>query len=159
VANHKPVNIVRFAGPSQQGKTTLIAQLLRELQNQYSIAVIKHSHHPLTLPAKDSTLFSQEGAAFSLALGTNAVNLTLPPVQKTPTEWINWLFPDADIVFIEGWREHSFPTILVCSEKPDQEWIFPTEIIGYIGWKPNETATRFYDVSDIVAFIETKYLI
>ena len=158
MANHKPLNVVRFAGPSQQGKTTLIAQLLRELEPQYSIAVIKHSHHPLSLPAKDSTLFSQEGASFSLAIGTNAVTLTLPPVNKTPEEWIHWLFPDVDIVFIEGWREHSFPTIIVCAEKPDEEWLFPTEVVGYIGWTPDETAIKFDGVGDIAAFIKAQYL-
>ena len=153
------MKILRFAGPSSSGKTTLIVNVLHELKRRgLHVATIKHSHHQLTFPAKDSTRFYQEGSDFSVVLGTDSLHLTMPLNNKSPQELIDWLFPDIDIVLIEGWRSHDFPTILVSKVEPPPEWTSPTQIIGYVGWSPNSTAPLFTNVSTLVDLLMSDQL-
>jgi molybdopterin-guanine dinucleotide biosynthesis protein MobB len=149
---------IRFCGPSNEGKTTTILDLISELkQRKKRIAVIKHSHHNILFPEKkDSTRFFSNGADYSLVLGENAANLTIPKTDKTPDEWIEWLFPDAEIVLIEGWRKHSIPTILICKSKPPVDWILPEPIIGYIGWCPDPSVNEFKSILEIADFLESR---
>ena len=150
------MKFLRFAGPSNQGKTTYILSLLQELKKrEKTVGILKHSHHPITLPPhKDSTQYTQQQADYSLVVGQNNALFTLPSGSKTPTEWAQWLFPDADIVLIEGWRAHSFPTILVAVSEPPPDWVYPQKIIGYVGWCPNSTLPQYDDVTSVADMLE-----
>jgi molybdopterin-guanine dinucleotide biosynthesis protein B len=133
------VIFIGIVGPSNSGKTTIMTELVRLIkQRGLTVATIKHSHHNLNLPAKDSTKYLEAGADFSLALGNNGANLSLPRGDRSAKEWAAWLFPDADVVLVEGWRSEGLPSIIVGRTKPTDDWRPPSNILGYIGWAPKE---------------------
>jgi len=147
------MKILRVAGPSNSGKTSLLLSIIKELKcNGLQVATIKHSHHSLTLPQKDSTQFTVHGSDYSLAIGEDFCQMITPKKDKTPQEWIDWLFPEVDVLLIEGWRKYSFPTILVSNQKPPQDWFLPNQIIGYVGWAPQNSRV-FKDAIEISEWI------
>ena len=149
------MKLIRFSGPSGQGKTTIITEVVAALKKrQLVVAVVKHSHHDIQLPEnKDSTVFSTAGTDYSLVIGNNCATVNILDINKTPKQWLNQFFPNVDIVIIEGWRKYTFPTILVTKSPPPEDWIFPSKMIGYIGWCPNPTLHEFLNANDIVAYI------
>lgn len=125
--------LIRVAGISGSGKTTLLQELLGEFNALgHSTACLKHSHHDLELPVKDSTRLFQASTDGSVVVGQNVVSITLPLNSRTPMDWTNLLFPETDIVFVEGWRAFDLPTILLNTNITD-DWTMPKTIIATIG--------------------------
>ena len=150
--------LVRFSGISGSGKTSLIQQILlhfRELG--ISTACIKHSHHKLDLPLKDSSRLFESSSNGAIVIGENAISITLPLQSKTPQEWVNFLFADTDIVFVEGWRKFDLPTILLNSTLP-ADWYPPKRIIATVG-KPlqNSSIPCYNSPTELADFILKRF--
>lgn len=129
---------LRFAGPSNSGKTTAISTLAKHLRNSnHRLAILKHSHHDLEISKKDSEQLFLASSEGSVTIGGNKIEIHLPSQEKTPKEWSNFLFPSADIILVEGWRKHDLPTILLQREPFPQDWLLPKNCIAVIGlaWK------------------------
>ena len=132
------MKVLRFSGPSNTGKTTLICELTTLLANQgLCVAFLKHSHHTLPDSNKDTDRSLKSGAKYSLLATANAVQMTTVLDQQTPLELLARLCPTADAVLVEGWRAYDLPTILMCSAPPPREWLFPKNIVGCVGWSPS----------------------
>lgn len=91
--------IIQVVGPSGAGKTLVLEQSIRRLRREgFRVAALKHSHHPIDLPGKDTdrlrrsgadpVLFASEGWAL-FSLGEVVVNLPDLPV---------------DVVLVEGYH-------------------------------------------------------
>ena len=145
--------LIRFAGISGSGKTTLLQELVNDINALgYSTACLKHSHHDLELPEKDSTRLFQASTDGSVVVGQNVVSITLPLESRTPTDWANFLFPKTDIVFVEGWRAFDLPTILLNTNIHD-DWTIPKTILATIGQNQMRGVLHFENNKALLDYI------
>jgi len=100
------MNLISFVGHSGSGKTTLIEKLLREFNGRgLRVATIKHAHHKVILdtPGKDSWRYKQAGAAMSMLVTTNELQLVADAVDRREPEQLAQRFlGEADLVLAEG---------------------------------------------------------
>lgn len=116
-----------FSGPSNSGKTTLIAKLsVYFKENGLKVALIKHD-------PKDKACFDKAGKDSDIFYKTGANTLVLSPsrttlfshdsFEKNLDEAIN-LLKDFDILLVEGLKTLPLPRILVFKDKIYEEY-FP----------------------------------
>jgi molybdopterin-guanine dinucleotide biosynthesis adapter protein len=100
------MNLISFVGHSGSGKTTLIEKLLREFNGRgMRVATIKHAHHKVVLdtPGKDSWRYKQAGAAMSMLVTTNELQLVANAVdRREPEQLARRFLGEADLVLAEG---------------------------------------------------------
>ena len=101
------VPVIAIVGCANAGKTTLIEQLVGMLtQHGLRVGTIKHSHHQpeLDKPGKDSWRHKQAGAAASLLVGPEQLQLIQDLHEAmTPRQLAERYFPDVDLVLVEGY--------------------------------------------------------
>ena len=131
----KSCAVCLICGVKNSGKTTLIEKLIREFSRRgMTIAVIKHDGHDFTcdLPGTDSSRFTQAGACGTAVFSEKRI--FIHRLQPEPQEnedgfadpcagmrqWeqeqvkeLMTLFPDADIILIEGLKNTALPKIEV----------------------------------------------
>ena len=119
-------NVFIVVGHSGSGKTTLIEKLVRELSGRgLRVAVIKHAHHKVVLdtPGKDSFRYKEAGAAMSILLTRDALQLVVDATEQREPEQIAQRFlGEADLVLAEGFSHAAGVKIEVlrraCSSVP-----------------------------------------
>ena len=110
--------IVAVCGVKNSGKTTLLAELVKELAARGKrTAVSKHDGHDFScdIPGTDSYRLKEAGA-----YGTAVFSDSRILIHKTGTgereEALIRMFPEADVILIEGMKERGFPKIEVIRE-------------------------------------------
>ena len=105
-ADCAPPPVMIFVGHSGSGKTTLIEKLLPELTRRgLRLATIKHAHHRVALdqPGKDSWRYKQAGAALSMLVTADALQLVADAVdRREPAQLAKRFLGEADLVLAEG---------------------------------------------------------
>jgi molybdopterin-guanine dinucleotide biosynthesis protein B len=100
------MKVITIVGHSGSGKTTLIEKLLRQLTRRgLRVATIKHAHHTVQLdtPGKDSWHYTQAGAALSMLVTGNAVQLVSTiGEEREPHQLAQRFLGEADLVLAEG---------------------------------------------------------
>ncbi|MBI5005883.1 MAG: molybdopterin-guanine dinucleotide biosynthesis protein B [Nitrosomonadales bacterium] len=103
---HSP-SVITFVGHSGSGKTTFIEKLVRELtQRGLRVATIKHAHHKVELdtPGKDSWRYKQAGAAMSMLVSGDVLQLIADTGDaREPQQLAQRYMSDADLVLVEGY--------------------------------------------------------
>ena len=98
--------VISIVGHSGAGKTTLVEKLIRELSRRgLRVATLKHAHHKVELdtPGKDSYRYKAAGAAMSLLLTKDALQLVADAIDnRDPEQLARRYMSDADIVLAEG---------------------------------------------------------
>ena len=98
--------VISIVGHSGSGKTTLVEKLVRELSGRgLHIATIKHAHHKVELdtPGKDSYRYKEAGAAMSMLLTRDALQLVADAHDdREPAQLARRFMSEADIVLAEG---------------------------------------------------------
>jgi len=120
------MNLISFVGHSGSGKTTLIEKLLREFSGRgLRVATIKNAHHKVVLdtPGKDSWRYKQAGAAMSMLVTTNELQLVADAVdRREPEQLARRFLGEADLVLAEGFSHAAGAKIEVlrraCSAAP-----------------------------------------
>lgn len=115
-----------FVGHSGSGKTTLIESLLVELaRRKLRTATIKHAHHKVSLdePGKDSWRFKRAGAAMSVLVTTDALQLVADAVdRREPAQLAERFLGEVDLVLAEGFSQAAGAKIEVlrraCTDVP-----------------------------------------
>ncbi|MDR2925239.1 MAG: molybdopterin-guanine dinucleotide biosynthesis protein B [Azoarcus sp.] len=106
-----------FVGHSNSGKTTLIERLIPKLTAKgLRIATVKHAHHKVHLDTegKDSWRYKNAGAALSMLVTTNALQLVADVDEKRdPTQLARRFLDEADMVLAEGFSHAPGPKIEV----------------------------------------------
>jgi molybdopterin-guanine dinucleotide biosynthesis protein MobB len=109
--------LLAIVGYSNSGKTTLMERLIATLSVQgLRIATIKHSHHQpeMDVPGKDSWRHKQAGAVASLLVGPERMLMVADiNVPMSPQELAAAMFPNADLVLVEGYASMPCPKIEV----------------------------------------------
>lgn len=110
--------IVAVCGVKNSGKTTLLARLVKELTKRgLKIAVIKHDGHDFScdLPGTDSYRLKEAGA-----YGTAVFSDSRVFIHKTGSgdygRCLIEMFPEADVIFLEGMKDVAVPKIEVIRE-------------------------------------------
>ena len=115
--------IAAVSGVKNSGKTTMMEKLIAELSRRgLRVAAIKHDGHDFTpdVPGTDSWRFGQAGACGYAIY--SPVRYAL--VRMTPTDERDFfpVFPEADVILLEGFKDSAYPKIEVVragnSERP-----------------------------------------
>lgn len=115
-----------FVGHSGCGKTTLVEKLIPELTRRgLRVATIKHAHHKVVLdtPGKDSWRYKQAGAAMSMLVTSNELQLVAEAVdRREPAQLAQRFLGETDIVLAEGFSHAAGEKIEVlrraCNNEP-----------------------------------------
>lgn len=120
--------VIAVCGVKNSGKTTLLEKLVRELAKRgWKVAVIKHDGHDFScdIPGTDSHRLWSAGAYGSAVFSGNRIFVHKEEKKEGTKERIPELvkfFPEADLIFLEGMKESSYPKIEVVrravSQKP-----------------------------------------
>ena len=115
--------VCAVCGVKNSGKTTLIEKLIREYAARgVRTAVIKHDGHDFTcdIPGTDSSRFYEAGAYGTAVFSDKRIFVHRLEINLQPdsekwekekiTEFVS-LFPDADLILIEGLKNASLPKI------------------------------------------------
>ncbi len=107
--------IIAVCGVKNSGKTTLLVRIVEELTGRgIKAAVIKHDGHDFTCDIEGTDSYRMKKAG---AYGTAVFSDSRVFIHKTGTkekeEQLIRMFPEADIIFIEGIKESSYPKIEV----------------------------------------------
>ena len=123
------VMIVQVVGYQNSGKTTLMTEMIGYFQAQgYRVGALKHHGHDASAPTiakeKDSYRYLQAGADVSMVEGDGTFQL----LANFPEEDIEMKLRllqcfDLDIVFIEGYKNLSYPKVLMLRQEEDLQLI------------------------------------
>jgi len=101
------VCVVQFIGPSGSGKTSYIVALSRILKSHgLRVAVLKHTHHSVDVPGKDSWRFVEEGGAdYSIVVRGSGDRVAIFTRDKSLESIVEWLEGRVDVVLVEGFKD------------------------------------------------------
>jgi molybdopterin-guanine dinucleotide biosynthesis protein MobB len=114
------MKIIQIVGRSNSGKTTFIGNLIPELKKMGSVAVIKHlgDHIYHTEEGKDTSVFFEAGADISVGIDDQKSVATIR--KNSLDEALCMLnYHHMDFVIIEGFKQRSFPKIVIGDLKAD----------------------------------------
>ena len=111
--NLKKQSIIVICGVKNSGKTTLITKLIPKFTSLgYKVATIKHDGHDFDADVEgtDSYKHKQAGAYGTAVFSKNKFMVVKEQKETDEFELIN-LFPEADIIFLEGFKNSNYPKI------------------------------------------------
>jgi molybdopterin-guanine dinucleotide biosynthesis protein B len=153
--------VVGIVGYKDSGKTTLTRRLARELTGKgYKVAIVKHTHHSLDVPGKDTTILGQEVEQVAIVSAQESALFWQRPLSLE--EMIPHL--EADVILIEGFKkEKVIPKIACLRGQPDDEDLLDDLTICAVGlpdWARNADVPLFDrdDVPQIANLVEEKAL-
>ena len=115
--------IIDICGVKNSGKTTLIARLVRHYSAKgLRVAVIKHDGHDFEcdIPGTDTHSFTENGAYASACFSGSRVFVHKQGTGETEKEILQ-LFPEADIIFLEGLKGSGYDKIEVIRKGISEE--------------------------------------
>ena len=107
--------VISVCGLKNSGKTTLINKLVRAYTERgMKVAVIKHDGHDFDCDVKgtDTYSFTESGAYGAACFSRDRIFVHKQGTGETEKQLIG-LFPEADIIFIEGLKDSTFKKIEV----------------------------------------------
>ena len=110
--------IISVLGYSGSGKTYFILNVIDLLKKEknYHCAVIKNIHeHQIDKEGKDSFLFCKQGAEYAITKNIyNETTIFIKQELNLPAliEWVESGPFKVDVIFIEGFRNVNYPTLL-----------------------------------------------
>lgn len=114
------MKIIQIVGSSNSGKTTFIKNLIPELKKKGKVAVIKHlGDHTYNIEeGKDTTAFFDAGADMSVGIDSDKA---VAAIRKNTLDDVLGMLLDQgmDFAIIEGFKQRSFPKIVIGSLTAD----------------------------------------
>ena len=153
---------VAFTGPSNSGKTTLIAKIVRYLQGKKRVAVIKHDPGDkarFDTPGKDSHIFFEAGADVAVMSPTRTSYFSH---RSHDIETIAAKLHPFDLLLVEGLKHLPLPRIAIFRNAIDESYLPYVDAIAIDDSVPESDLKkigdlRVLDLNDtamIVAWIE-----
>lgn len=118
----KNIKVISIIGYSGSGKTYFIESLIEKLKLRFlfDIGVIKNVHeHPVDSEGKDSSRYIKAGADLSIIRNKFHEVAFFFRKEMDIQLFINWIVEGPfklDLLFIEGFRKLSYPSILCVKE-------------------------------------------
>jgi len=114
------MKIIQIVGSSNSGKTTFIKNLIPELKKKGNVAVIKHlGDHTYNIEkGKDTTVFFDAGADMSVGIDSHKA---VAAIRKNTLDNVLGMLLEQgmDFAIIEGFKQRSFPKIVIGSLTAD----------------------------------------
>ena len=116
------MKVISVIGYSGSGKTHFIQKTIRRLKTElnFEVVVIKNIHqHQIDEKGKDSYIFTEAGAVYSIIKNKLDENAIFFKKKINIEELIRWVIKGpfkVEIIFTEGFRHLSYPTILCVKE-------------------------------------------
>lgn len=107
-------HIVLIVGNSGSGKTTFLENLIPELKRRnLKVGTIKHDVHGFEMdkPGKDSWRHKQAGASTTVISSPYQIGMVRDVSHDHKPDELLPLFPDMDIILIEGYKRASKPKL------------------------------------------------
>jgi molybdopterin-guanine dinucleotide biosynthesis protein B len=148
------LKIISLFGYSGSGKTYFITRAIKKLKQEFNIkvAVIKNIHqHRIDEKGKDSYLFSQAGAQYSIIKNEFEENAIFFKNEVKIDELIKWIESGplkVDLIFTEGFRQLPYPAILCVKEFSEIEQQLSSNVKMISGFIVNDVSI-FIDKSNI----------
>lgn len=153
--------IIAVCGLKNSGKTTLLSGLVKTLSARgLRIAVIKHDGHDFScdIPGTDTSRFTESGA-YGVACFSEKRSFVHRISSGDSYSRMTDCFPEADIIFIEGAKDSTYPKIEVVRScvsdrpvsNPEGRFLIATDLPA--GSFPERTAD-LNDIEGIAALIE-----
>lgn len=107
--------VFAIAGYKNTGKTTLMEKVIKILTEKgYTVAAIKHDGHDFDVDREGTDSFRHHRAgAYGSAVYSEsrfyAVKETKTPESRVTEKDLIRLFPEADVILIEGLKESGYP--------------------------------------------------
>lgn len=115
--------VIAVCGIKNSGKTTLVSKLVEHYSNMgKKVAVIKHDGHDFScdVPNTDSYKMTQSGA-YGVAVFSNHRIFIHKQGTGEDEEMLLTQFPEADIIFLEGFKDSTYQKIeVVRKERSDK---------------------------------------
>ncbi|MGM0623808.1 MAG: molybdopterin-guanine dinucleotide biosynthesis protein B [Campylobacterota bacterium] len=121
---------VAFTGPSNSGKTTLVAKLSKKLIPTRKVAIIKNDPKDkahFDVEGKDSYKFSQTGAETVVVSPTRTTYFSQ---RHKDLDQLVSMIDDFDILFVEGLKTLPLPRIAICREEIQDDYLDYSEAIA-----------------------------
>lgn len=127
--------ILAVSGVKNSGKTTLITKLLPELKKRgLQVAVIKHDGHDFEadVPGTDSWKYAQAGADGTCVFSAKKY-MVVKYAPAPSVEELVGAFPEADVIFLEGFKYSEYPKIEVIRKGNSSESVCdPKNLLGIV---------------------------
>ncbi|WP_096435763.1 molybdopterin-guanine dinucleotide biosynthesis protein B [Alteribacter populi] len=160
----KPI-VIQVTGYSNSGKTTLVSQWIKYLNDKgLQVSVIKHHGHsgePLVVgdEGKDSESFRRAGATDSLVVSDTEFHwiggLAKKPSLSTLISWVS--DTDPDVILVEGFKMERYPKIVLVRDWQDRLLIEESSNVNVIVcWR--EEDRRFFQTKGYEAFMINNWL-
>ena len=163
----RKIPVVSIVGKSNSGKTTLIEEIIPELNRRgYRVATIKHDARGFNIDheGKDSWRHKQAGACMTVLASPWQVAV-IEDVEKDYDidELREKYIHNADIIVTEGFKGNRHPKIEVFRADITKDMISRSDetLFAVAGDKPPRVSVPCFDRSDVISIvnlIETKFL-
>lgn len=110
------VPYLMIAGYSDSGKTLVTRRLIALLTGKgYRVAAVKHAHegYDVDTPGKDSWHFFHKGAREVVVAGPESYTIHRRTETEPDLDELLTIIRDADIILVEGFKNHPGPKIQV----------------------------------------------
>lgn len=157
----KEQKIIAVCGRKNSGKTSLLVKIIEKLaETNRKAAVIKHDGHDFEcdIPETDSYKLKKAGAYGTAVYSKNRIFIHKDREAERADELIK-LFPEAEIIFIEGLKTSSYPKIEVVRKgisdspisNPEGRFLIVTD---HEEEKFKEKSLKFEAIDEIIACID-----
>ena len=154
-------NVIVICGLKNSGKTTLINSLVDAYhQKGLKVAVIKHDGHDFECdrPNTDTNSFTNHGAYGVACFSNNRMFVHRIGTNDNEANLLQ-LFPEADLIFIEGLKNSTYPKIEIIRECISQTPVSTPEgrfliVSDFPAEKFNERTVDIDDINTIMYYID-----
>ena len=110
--------IIVICGVKNSGKTTLITKLIPKFTSLgYKVATIKHDGHDFEADVEGTDSYKHKKAgAYGTAIFSKNKFMVVKEQKETDESQLIKLFPEADLIFLEGFKNSSYPKIEIIRE-------------------------------------------
>lgn len=129
------LRVLGVVGYKDSGKTTLVRALARELVDRgHKVAIVKHTHHRLDPPGKDTAVLGDIAAQVGIVSPYDSALIWRKPLSLE--DILPYLA--GDIILVEGFKtEQTFPKVACLRGEPDDRDLFDGLVVCAVGPSPH----------------------
>ena len=127
--NDKKQSIIVICGVKNSGKTTLVTKLIPKFTSLgYKVATIKHDGHDFDADVEGTDTYKhKKSGAYGTAVFSKNKFMVVKEQKETDESELISLFPEADVIFLEGFKKSIYPKIEIIRKGNSSESVCNTE--------------------------------